>query len=225
MDSEISQSSPQHSDTDLYEVEAPAPLTPTAHSNEDPVASCSSSGKRKRRAEEQATGATRAKKRKNHEVVDEQKEKIRKSRRVTELYKKVVEKIRKLERLTPTWSWKFEIEKNCYNTRSTKHKYSSADKSSDLSKRVRVDRISRYWNGCLTAVKDIEKLDENFFVTIRATQPESESRKKNIHQYESKVESESEEEIAASSESSDEALGSQEIGDDGFFLSCRMCRD
>ena len=149
---------------------------------------------------------------------------------MTDLYKKILEKIHKLERLTPSWDWQFEIEKNCFNSRTSKHKYKSGDKSSDLPKRVTTDRISRYFNNCLTDVLKIENLDSDFVVTLRAIKPEGESnRKKNIHQYQTPAESESgpesSQESAANSGSSQEALGSQNVEDDGFTLSCRICRD
>ena len=136
-----------------------------------------------------------------------------------------------MERLTPTWDWLFEIEKNCYNTRTSKNKYKSFDKASDLPKRVITDRIHRLFKNCLSDVLEIEKLDPNFCVTLKAVKPEGESRsKKNIHAYETakdagESEAEDSEELAASSQSSNEALGSQDVDNEGFSLSCRICRE
>ena len=81
-----------------------------------------------------------------------------------------------MERLTPTWDWQFEVEKNSFNSRSTKHKYKSSDKASDLPKRVTVDRLSRYFKECLNEVKKIKQLDNDFVVTLRAYKPEGETK-------------------------------------------------
>ena len=70
------------------------------------------------------------------------------------------EKIHKLERLTPTWDWNFEVDKNTYNARDSKHKFISAAKASDLPKRTVTDRISRIFKEFLNEVKSIEEIDE-----------------------------------------------------------------
>ena len=168
---------------------------------------------------------TNSKKKKPDADEEERKAQTKKSRQLTDSFNKIKEKIHQLERLTPTWDWHFEVEKNIFNSRSSKHKYKSAEKASDLPKRTSVDRISRLFKECLTNVK---KIDENFVVSLKATKPEGESnRKKNIHYYVTPTETESGTEGSQESleNSSEEVLTSQEVDCDELTLSCRLCKD
>ena len=151
----------------------------------------------------------------------------KKGRQLTDKFKRVQEKIQKLERLTPTWDWIFEVDKNTYNARTSKHKYRSAVKASDLSKRNVTDRISRYFKECLNEVKQIEDIDSEYVVTIKAIKPEGESnRVKNIHEYVTADVNDSPAEDSQGSNlgnDSEEVLTSQEVDDEGFCASCRYC--
>ena len=186
---------------------------------------------RKRTVSEEAARdkAKKSKKKKNVPNEKEQDQK-QKSRQLTEKFKRVKEKIHKLERLTPTWDWNFEVEKNSYNSRDSKHKFTSATKASDLPKRTVTDRISRIFKECLNEVKNIEEIDQEFKVTLKALKPESESTRKNIHDYMTKTGDEAPPEDSQGSHlggggSSEELLTSQEVADDEISTSCRYCRD
>ena len=187
----------------------------------------------RKRQSTKSGGKPKSKKKKSKEAdTEEIRAQRTRSRSLTGLFNRVRDKVNKLERLTPSWDWHFEVEKNTFNSRSSKHKYKSGEKASDLTKRVATDRLSRNFKECLTLVKKIESLDSNFVVTLRAISPESDSvRKKNIHKYVTQGEDDDVLASEGSQESIPSSVGSQEVPTNGdlereeFRLSCRICRD
>eukprot|EP00092_Neocalanus_flemingeri_P018687 GFUD01020239.1.p1 GENE.GFUD01020239.1~~GFUD01020239.1.p1 ORF type:complete len:365 (+),score=88.28 GFUD01020239.1:246-1340(+) len=203
------------------DVSAPQNITPAS------VDEGTSSRKRKK-ATTPSSLRNAAKKKRSDADNEERRAGLKKARNLTDLFKKVTEKVHQLERLTPTWEWVFNIKKNVFNTRSSKHKYKSAEKASDLARKVIVNRVSRTFNSCLADIKIIENLDPNYIVTLQATKPEDgTSRKKNIHDYTTRLDDEeaSSQGSRTGCSSSDEIATSQEIDEEEVILSCRICRD